>query len=101
MQLTDSSDIQTDFIITTKSREDIEAIIPTLQEWLKERGLELSQEKTNISHVEEGFNFLGFNSYQFKGKFLINPQKEKVKTFLKNIRKWPKEHKRASPETVV
>jgi len=90
-----------DFIITAKSREDIEAIIPTLQEWLKERGLELSQEKTNISHVEEGFNFLGFNIRQFKGKCLIKPQKEKVKTFLKNIRKWLKEHKHASPEAVI
>jgi len=64
-----------DFIITAKSREDIEAIIPTLQEWLKERGLELSKEKTNISHVEEGFNFLGFNIRQFTGKCLIKPQK--------------------------
>ena len=90
-----------DFIITAKSREDIEAIIPTLQEWLKERGLELSQEKTNISHVEEGFNFLGFNIRQFKGKCLIKPQKEKVKIFLKNIRKWLKEHKQASPEAVI
>ncbi|NQE38555.1 group II intron reverse transcriptase/maturase [Microcoleus asticus] len=90
-----------DFIITAKSREDIEAIIPTLQEWLKERGLELNQEKTNISHVEEGFNFLGFNICQFKGKCLIKPQKEKVKIFLKNIRKWLKEHKQASPEAVI
>jgi RNA-directed DNA polymerase len=90
-----------DFIITAKSREDIEAIIPTLQEWLKERGLELNQEKTNISHVEEGFNFLGFNIRQFKGKCLIKPQKEKVKIFLKNIRKWLKEHKQASPEAVI
>ena len=58
-------------------------------------GLELSDEKTSITNIHEGFNFLGFNIRKYKtlsphnkyhtiGRLLIKPQKEKVKTFLEN-----------------
>jgi RNA-directed DNA polymerase len=49
-----------DFVIFTGTKEDTEKIIPILTEWLKERGLELSKEKTKIVSLSEGFNFLGF-----------------------------------------
>jgi RNA-directed DNA polymerase len=45
---------------------------------LKQRGLELKEEKTRIVKVEKGFDFLGFNIRTYKGKCLIKPQKEKV-----------------------
>lgn len=56
-----------DFIITAETKSDIEAIIPVINEALRQRGLELNQDKTNITHVGEGFNFLGFHIRQFKG----------------------------------
>ncbi len=40
-----------DFIITGKTREQIEAIIPRVKQWLSERGLELSEEKTRIVNI--------------------------------------------------
>lgn len=90
-----------DFIVTAKTREDIEAIVPILSRWLELRGLELNQEKTNIVHVEQGFNFLGFNIRQFKGSCFTVPQKEKVKEFLQGIRDWLKAHPSHKPEAVI
>ena len=79
-----------DFLVTAQSREDIEAIKPILEQWLAERGLELNQEKTNIVHIEQGINYLGFNIRQFHGRCLIKPEKEKVKGLLLKIRQWLK-----------
>lgn len=48
-----------DFIITGKTREQIEAIVPSVKQWLSKRGLELSEEKTRIVNIVNGFDFLG------------------------------------------
>ncbi|NEP03313.1 MAG: group II intron reverse transcriptase/maturase [Symploca sp. SIO2E9] len=90
-----------DFIITAETKEDIEEIIPSVKELLKTRGLELNEDKTNSVHVEQGFNFLGFNVRHFQGSCIIKPQKEKVKLFLREIREWLKSNKHASPEAVI
>ncbi len=90
-----------DFIITAEAKEDIEAIVPTLKIWLAQRGLELNSEKTNITHIEQGFNFLGFNIRQYKGSCLVKPQKEKTLAFLQRIRKWLKANLSTKPEVVI
>jgi RNA-directed DNA polymerase len=55
--------------------------------FLKERGLELSHEKTQITHVEVGFDFLGQNVRRYRcGKVLTKPSSQSVKTFLSKIR---------------
>lgn len=90
-----------DFIITASTREDIEAILPQIKTWLKQRGLELNEEKTRITHRDEGFNFLGFHVRAYKGKCLIQPQKEKAKFLLNKVRDWLKNHKTVKPETVI
>ena len=68
-----------DFIVTAQTQGDIEEIIPVITEWLRERGLTLSQEKTHTTHVGKGINFLGFHIRQYKGTTLTIPQKEKVR----------------------
>ena len=51
-----------DFVITSKSKELLEGEIKSLvEQFLQERGLELSPTKTVITHVEHGFDFLGQN----------------------------------------
>ena len=55
-----------DFVVFCESREDTERARNELSGWLKERGLELSEEKTQIVHISEGFDFLGFNVRQYK-----------------------------------
>ena len=54
-----------DFVIFAETREDAEAAKSDIERWLANRGLELSQEKTRIRHLTEGFDFLGFNVRQY------------------------------------
>ena len=90
-----------DIIVTAPSKEDIEAIKPVLEDWLKQRGLTFNREKTKIVHIEQGFDFLGFNVRQFKGKCLITPAKQKVKDFLQRIRDWLRANPSHKPEVVI
>ena len=84
-----------------ETREDAERVQGILTEWLNERGLTLSEEKTRIVHLTEGFDFLGFNIRHYPApktsrtgwKLLIKPSKESVqemRTKLKIL--WEKAH---------
>jgi RNA-directed DNA polymerase len=55
-----------DFVVTCRTREDGERAIDRLVPWLAERGLTLSEEKTRIVHIKDGFDFLGFNVRQYE-----------------------------------
>ena len=77
-----------DFIVTGKSKELLETVVkPLIERFLRERGLELSHEKTSITHIEDGFDFLGQNVRKYNGLLLIRPSKKNIKTFLAKIRK--------------
>src|SRR3981081_1968803 len=78
-----------DFVITSKSKELLEGEIkPLVEQFLQERGLELSPTKKVITHVEHGFDFLGQNVRRYpNGKLLIKPSKKNVGTFLNGIRR--------------
>lgn len=75
-------------IITAASEELLgKKVIPIIDKFLAERGLELSKEKTKITHVEKGFDFLGFNIRKYNnGKMLIKPCKGNIRSFLLEIR---------------
>jgi len=76
-----------DFIITGNDRELLKTQVkPFVKAFLKERGLELSEEKTTISHIDEGFDFLGFTIRKYNGKFRCKPSKASVKRFLAEVR---------------
>ncbi|NJM67482.1 MAG: group II intron reverse transcriptase/maturase [Acaryochloris sp. RU_4_1] len=90
-----------DFIVTAKTRQEIEAIVPILTQWLSERGLELNSEKTQIVNIQTGFNFLGVTIRQFKGHCLPKPQKDKVLAFLRETRQWLKQHPTMTPESLI
>jgi RNA-directed DNA polymerase len=82
-----------DFVCFCETKQDAERIQGILTEWLKERGLTLSQEKTRIVHLTEGFDFLGFNIRQYPApqtsrsgwKLLIKPSKESVQEVQKKL----------------
>lgn len=81
-----------DFIVTGHSKEILEKEIkPAITAFLKERGLELSQEKTKVTHITEGFDFLGQNVRKYpsqgKLKLLIKPSRKNIHSFLEGIRK--------------
>ena len=77
-----------DFIITGTSRELLQQqVMPLVAHFLKERGLELSHEKTRITHIDDGFDFLGQTVRRYPcGKVLEKPSRKNVRTFLGKIK---------------
>ncbi len=76
-----------DFVVTSGSKELLESTVkPWIAEFLRERGLELSEEKTQIVHIEEGFDFLGWNFRKYGEKMLIKPSPKNVKAFYGKVR---------------
>ncbi|WP_027364625.1 group II intron reverse transcriptase/maturase [Desulfotruncus alcoholivorax] len=91
-----------DFIITSADRDVLEKEVkPLLVDFLTERGLVLSEEKTLITHIDEGFDFLGFNIRKYNGFLLTKPSKVKVKQFLDGIRSVIEENKSCKQETLI
>jgi RNA-directed DNA polymerase len=75
-----------DFIITGTSKELLrDEVQPLVAHFLKERGLELSHEKTSITHIDDGFDFLGQNLRRYGTKLLLKPSRRNVRTFLTKI----------------
>jgi RNA-directed DNA polymerase len=76
-----------DFIVTGASKELLEnEVRPVVEQFLRERSLELSSEKTCVTHIEQGFDFLGQNIRSWKGKLLTQPSKKNVHAFLDKVR---------------
>ena len=74
-----------DFVVACRTKEEAETAIVKLNTWLNKRGLSLSQEKTKISHISKGFDFLGFNIRLYESKkrhkLLIKPSKKSLTKF--------------------
>lgn len=91
-----------DFIITGISKELLEKeVLPIVKAFMAERGLELSKEKTLITHINEGFDFLGQNVRKYNGKMLIKPSNKNVKTFLKGIQDYLNSHKTVPASAII
>lgn len=76
-----------DFVITGSSKEILEnEIKPWVEQFLAVRGLQLSLEKTHVVHIDQGFDFLGWNFRKYDGKLLIKPSKKNVKTFYRKVK---------------
>ena len=91
-----------DFIITGHSKEWLEQEVkPAVVEFLAIRGLVLSPEKTRVTHIGKGFDFLGWNIRKYNGKLLMKPSKTNVKTHLDKIRDVIKENKAAKQANLI
>ena len=107
-----------DFVIVCKSKRMAKQIKTEITEHLsKVIGLTLSEEKTNITHITKGFNFLGFNIRKYPKnhakkkpkkerewcdyKLLIKPQKEKVIDFLRGCKEVLDNNKTAKQESII
>lgn len=75
-----------DFVVTGDSPETLARVREVVVEFLAERGLALSPEKTRVVHLSEGFNFLGQNVRLYGDKVLIKPSKEALARILDTIR---------------
>ena len=83
-----------DFVIMCRTKPDAEKAQAIIAEWLTERGLQLSSEKTRIVHLREGFDFLGFHVRLYPSKeksvegwkALITPSKQSELKIRKRLR---------------
>ena len=79
-----------DFVILAQNKKDIEKLYDILEPYLDKRGLTLAEDKTHITHISEGFDFLGFNFRQYntkeRNKCFIKPTKKSIKSFKAKIR---------------
>ncbi|MWP63280.1 group II intron reverse transcriptase/maturase [Gilliamella sp. Pas-s25] len=91
-----------DFIISGISKELLEEkVIPIVEEFLKERGLRLSEKKTKVVHIGQGFDFLGWTVRQFNDKLIIKPSKKNVKAFYSKVRDKIKKLSMAKQEDLI
>jgi len=91
-----------DFIITGATSEVLEnKVKPVVEAFLSERGLSLHPGKTKITHIDEGFDFLGMNVRKYNGKLIIQPAKSNVKRFLADIRDIIKSNKTCKTENLI
>lgn len=74
-----------DFIITAKTEEIALEVKEVVRDFLKERGLELSDEKTVVTNINDGFDFLGWTFRKFKGKLIVKPSKKSIKAIVTKL----------------
>jgi len=75
-----------DFIVSADSKESLTDIKEIIIQHLTERGLTLSEEKTLITNIDNGFDFLGWNFRKYNGKLLIKPSKNSIKKIRESIK---------------
>ena len=91
-----------DFVVTAPTREVLETYVrPRIEEFLRDRGLTISEAKTRIVHLDEGFNFLGFHIRRFAKRTLTVPRKEKVLKHLRGIKSYLGTNKQAPAGKVI
>lgn len=91
-----------DFIITGSSKEILEnEVVPLVEQFMWERGLTLSSEKTRIVHINDGFDFLGQNIRKYGSKLLIKPSRSNTADFLAKVRSTIKGNKATSQRNLI
>ena len=94
-----------DFVILCRTRKDAKAIPSILGSYLKQRGLTLAEDKTRITHIDEGFDFLGFNikSYLTGNKKVVRtkPSKDSIKSFKDKVRQVFRVHRGGDIESLI
>ena len=82
-----------DFIVTGASKEVLETEVrPWIEAFLARRGLRLSPEKTRVTHIDNGFDFLGWNFRKYRGTLLIKPSRKNAKAFYDKVAEVIKSH---------
>jgi RNA-directed DNA polymerase len=91
-----------DFIITGHSQVFLLMVVkPLVEEFFQERGLELSQEKTIITHIQDGFDFLGQNVRKYGNKLLIKPAEKSIRKLMLKVSQIVKSHPQAKAANLI
>src|SRR5439155_12188597 len=68
-----------DLLAFCQTRQEAEQVKARLAGWLAPRGLVFNEDKTSITHLDDGVDFLGFNVRRYRGKLLIKPSTAAIK----------------------
>ncbi|QNM60374.1 Group II intron reverse transcriptase/maturase [Xanthomonas hortorum pv. vitians] len=91
-----------DFVVTGASKDVLEfQVLPAIRRFMAERGLELSEEKTRITHIAQGFDFLGQNVRKYGGRCLTMPAKKSIKSLLDKVRQIVNGNASVTQETLI
>lgn len=90
-----------DFIVTATDVETLEKAKSLIQTFLAERGLLLSEQKTKITHISNGFDFLGWTFQKHGSKWRMTPSQKNQKRFYANVREVVVEHRGKSQQLLI
>lgn len=90
-----------DFVVTASNRETLETIKEMLKNFLMKRGLTLSDEKTKITHIKDGFDFLGWNFRKYKDKLIIKPSEKSIRKVKQTVSKIIKANRTSMQESLI
>ena len=76
-----------DMVFFLKPKDNADAILERINQFLANRGMNISQEKTKVTASTDGFDFLGWNfRVQSNGKFRSRPSEDNFKTFYQKVK---------------
>jgi group II intron reverse transcriptase/maturase len=76
-----------DIVIILKPKDDAEAILKKISQFLADRGMKVSEQKTHLTATTDGFDFLGWHfRVQSNGKFRCVPSVDNFKAFRQKVK---------------
>jgi RNA-directed DNA polymerase len=100
-----------DFVVLGKTKKSVKDSLITVKNFLTIRGLEVHPDKTKIVHINDGFDFLGFNIKEYpdnayktgikRGILLVQPSSESIITVKRKISETVKKYPNAKPGTLI
>jgi RNA-directed DNA polymerase len=91
-----------DFVITGRDRSLLETKVkPLVEAFLQERGLTLSPEKTVVTHISEGVDFLGQHLQTYRGRLRVSPSDKNVHAFLEKVRTTIRKHQQTTAGDLI
>jgi RNA-directed DNA polymerase len=90
-----------DFIVTAADGETAERAKEVVKGFIEERGLRLSEDKSRITEIQDGFDLLGWNFRKYKGKLLIKPSKKSMQKVIDNMREIIHKYQSANQDVLI
>ncbi len=90
-----------DYVVTADTAEAAAQVREVIRDFLRTRGLELSEEKTLLTHIDTGFDFLGWNFRKYRGKLLIKPAKDSGRKITQKIRDTIRKYRGQSQDALI
>lgn len=90
-----------DILVTVRTMEDAHRTVEILRAFLDERGLVLSDEKTKICEVKDGFTFLSRTYVRKNGLIVCTPSEKAVERFIDDLRQTISTNKKSQRDLIL